>query len=159
MPPTVIHTRFYAIRGGPNAGIYVEWDAAQTAGFMQKQGFGNAARFGTRSSAENYAVSAPVSEARQKMVSFLGNTPPVFKLMGFLFMMNLFCFGGSYVVEYVEGWLGCGAGRAADVQCNALARIKLWMSDMVIYYTHATVIQIIGTLTLGAAWFWGLFSA
>ena len=30
---------------------------------------------------------------------------------------------------------------------------------MVIYYTHATVIQIIGTLTLGAAWFWGLFSA
>ena len=60
----MIHTRFYAIRGGPNAGIYVEWDAAQTAGFMQKQGFGNAARFGTRSSAEDYAVSAPVSERR-----------------------------------------------------------------------------------------------
>ena len=79
--------------------------------------------------------------------------------MGFLLMMNIFCFGGSYVVEYVEGWLGCGAGRAADVQCNALARIKLWMSDMVIYYTHITVIQIIGTLTLGAAWSWGLFSA
>ena len=54
--------------------------------------------------------------------------------------------------------LGCGASRAADVRCNALARIKLWMSDMLIYYTHITVNQTIATLTLGAAWFWGLFS-
>ena len=126
MPPVTIHTRFYAIRGGPNAGIYVEWDAAQTAGFMRKQGFGNAARFSTRSSAEDYAVSAPVSESRQKMVSFLGNTPPLFKLMGFLFMMNIFCFGGSYVVEYVEGWLGCGAARPVLSLNTAVSHAARW---------------------------------
>ena len=152
-------TNLYAIRGGDGAGVYSEWDAAQTAGFMRKQGYGNAARFDTQLPAENYAMSDPQSESRQKMVSFLAKTPPVFKLMGFLLMMNLFCFGGSYVVEYAEEWNNCGAGRAADVQCNALMRMKLWMSDMVIYYTHVTVVQIIATLTLGTAWFWGLFSA
>ena len=37
-----IPTALYAIRGGPKAGVYEKWIDAQNAGFMRKQGFGNA---------------------------------------------------------------------------------------------------------------------
>lgn len=142
---------FYALRGGPNAGVYTTFADAQTAGFMRKQGFGNAAKFGSREEAEAYSTSRPQPETVQRVQGFVARLPFMARLLLFWLFVNVFCFGGYYIVKAGYDYRNC-VDNLGDVFCLVFSEIETTFRKTVASNALGFASQFAGGIVLFAAY-------
>jgi|DEB0MinimDraft_12_1074336.scaffolds.fasta_scaffold23745_2 hypothetical protein len=151
---------FYAVRGGSTRGVYNTFPAAQDAGFMRKQGYGNAARFTTLHDAEVYAASFPQPEAPRRIKAWVGNTPVIVRLVVGWLVLNFLLVKSAQVVEhYREAW-NCGSrDKIGDIYCKNIKQLDAWCSESLIYTTEYFAKSVVFSASVLLTWALGFLGA
>ena len=159
MPDGQNKLAFYAIRPkDPNGGVFTTWPSAMTAGYIQKQGYGNAAKFDNENDAMAFAASPALEQVPRNHV--VRRLPAVARLIIFSWLMTFFFVGMYVAASQFAKWWGCGQNTMhtmSDVVCLGLSKMMTaaqehFQSAIVIIFT-----QIVGSFTYFAAYMTGLF--
>lgn len=104
--------KVYVIRGGNKEGIYNDWSEALSAGFLKKQGYGNACKIEgdaeeVDTKADAFLQTPPNDERVAKARQYVDNLPYFIKLILFLILtlIGIVCF--FYTLMYFGKYMGC----------------------------------------------------
>lgn len=148
---------YYAVRGGETAGVYDDWGDAVNAGYMRKQGHGNAVKFDTREAAERFVAHRPFAEGTA------GRVQGWVQRQHFLFRASLFAVTATTALAtlfnlsiWARGYFECNKVFMSTTNlCMGLTKLSLVVSNhmntLVDYFMYE-VIAVVGILV---AWMVG----
>ena len=154
-------TDLYAVRGGEGHGLYDTYADALDAGWLQRQGYGNAVKFPARQRefAEQWLARSPLPNGRAASVqTWIQKQHFLVRLTLTSLIATISLAGLFHMLVYLDSYIGCDKSVviATTPMCIGITNVKTFVTSKIVEITNLVFAQIVSGIGVFAMYLGGM---